>query len=239
MFEDATFESTHALRDKSRQWMLLTLALNLSLAAALILVPLIHPDTLPSSVLSHILLTPPPPAQITPALSHPQPVSSHPLIIVHDPYLVPTTIPTHISPDPGPPSSATIDLSSSTSGTGVAGSDGIPGIFVPPTFPRVVHPAPAAKPVISQGVAAGLLIQKTIPTYPALAKAMRVAGTVMLAATISKSGAIQGLRVLSGPPGLRAAATDAVQTWRYHPYLLNGQPVDVDTTINVVFSLGQ
>jgi protein TonB len=91
---------------------------------------------------------------------------------------------------------------------------------------------------ISAGVAVGLLIQKTTPLYPSIAKTARVAGTVVLQATISKTGSIQNLHVVSGPEMLRGAAMDAVRTWRYKPYKLNNEPVDVDTTVNVVFALG-
>jgi protein TonB len=59
-----------------------------------------------------------------------------------------------------------------------------------------------------------------------------------LQATISKSGSIQNLRVISGPPMLQQSALDAVRSWRYKPYLLNGDPVEVETTVNVVFNLG-
>jgi protein TonB len=76
------------------------------------------------------------------------------------------------------------------------------------------------------------------PQYPAIAKAARIQGTVVLQATIGKSGQIENLRVVSGPPMLQQAALEAVKTWRYKPYLLNGEPVDVETTVNVVFSLG-
>jgi len=76
------------------------------------------------------------------------------------------------------------------------------------------------------------------PTYPAIAKAARVSGTVVLQATISKQGTIENLRVVSGPAMLQAAAMDAVKNWRYKPYLLNGDPVEVDTQVNVIFSLG-
>jgi protein TonB len=76
------------------------------------------------------------------------------------------------------------------------------------------------------------------PRYPAIAAAAGVQGTVVLAATISKAGAIENLRVLSGPPMLIRAAEEAVQTWRYRPYLLNGEPVAVETTIHVIFHLG-
>jgi protein TonB len=91
---------------------------------------------------------------------------------------------------------------------------------------------------ISAGVAAGMILQKTQPTYPPIAKAARVSGTVVLQATISKSGTIENLRVVSGPPMLQQSAMDAVKTWRYRPYLLNNEPVEVETTVNVIFSLG-
>jgi protein TonB len=83
-----------------------------------------------------------------------------------------------------------------------------------------------------------MLLQKTIPLYPPIAKAARVSGTVVLQATISKAGMIENLRVLSGPAMLQQAAMDAVRSWRYRPYLLNGEPVEVETTVNVVFTLG-
>jgi protein TonB len=60
----------------------------------------------------------------------------------------------------------------------------------------------------------------------------------VLHATISKTGTIEGLTVVSGPPMLQAAALSAVKTWRYKPYLLNGEPVEVETTVNVVFNMG-
>ena len=71
-----------------------------------------------------------------------------------------------------------------------------------------------------------------------MAKTARVSGTVVLAATISKSGTIENLRVLTGHPMLIQSAIEAVKTWRYRPYLLSNQPVEVETTINVVFSMG-
>ncbi len=91
---------------------------------------------------------------------------------------------------------------------------------------------------ISGGVMAGILLQKTTPIYPPIAKAARVQGTVVLQATISKTGAIEGLHVVSGPAMLQQAAMDAVRTWRYKPYLLSGEPVEVETTVNVIFTLG-
>ena len=78
-----------------------------------------------------------------------------------------------------------------------------------------------------------------MPTYPVLGKAMRVEGTVVLAATISKTGTIENLRAVGSPHMLQQPALDAVKTWRYRPYLLNDQPVEVETTVNVIFTLGR
>ena len=83
------------------------------------------------------------------------------------------------------------------------------------------------------------LISQTKPVYPPLAKAARVQGTVKFEATIGKDGTIQNLHMISGPPLLVQAALQAVQTWRYKPTLLNGEPVEVLTTIDVNFTLSQ
>ena len=81
------------------------------------------------------------------------------------------------------------------------------------------------------------LINRVNPVYPPLARQTRVAGTVRLHAIISKQGTVQQLEVLSGHPLLVQSALDAVRQWRYRPTLLNGEPVEVDTTIDVIFSL--
>src|SRR6202007_2848974 len=103
----------------------------------------------------------------------------------------------------------------------------------------VVKPRAPTNLNVSSGVMAGNLLTKTFPQYPAIPKTAHIQGTVVLQATISKSGLIQDLRVISGHPMLQQAAMDAVRSWRYKPYLLNGEPVEVETTINVVFSLGE
>jgi protein TonB len=130
-------------------------------------------------------------------------------------------------------------------GFGVAGMEGLGGsaggvvgsVFGSGSAPKVKAEAPK-KVNISGGVAQGMLLQKTVPLYPPIAKAARVSGTVILQATISKGGTIENLRVISGPPMLQQSAMDAVRSWRYRPYLLNGDPVEVETTVNVVFTLG-
>jgi len=122
---------------------------------------------------------------------------------------------------------------------GLGGGSGVPGAFagMSTAAPKVKAEAPK-KVNISGGVATGLLLSKTVPVYPAIAKAARVSGTVVLQATISKTGTIENLRVVSGPAMLQQSALEAVKSWRYRPYLLNGDPVEVETTVNVVFTLG-
>ncbi|MGB6744577.1 MAG: energy transducer TonB, partial [Terracidiphilus sp.] len=146
----------------------------------------------------------------------------------------PTKIPHNIemvSEKEAPPSS--FGVAGSMGGdSGVMGS-----IFGNGEAPKV-KAAPPKKVNISAGVAVGMLLQKTQPIYPPIAKAARVSGTVVLQAMISKQGTIEDLKVVSGPAMLQGAALDAVRTWRYRPYLLNNDPVEVETTINVIFTLG-
>jgi protein TonB len=99
---------------------------------------------------------------------------------------------------------------------------------------KFVPPKPIA---VSSGVATGLLIQRTPPVYPTIAKAARVGGTVELHATISKNGTIKDVHVVSGPAMLQQAAVEAVRNWRYRPYMLNNEPIEVETSVSVVFSL--
>ncbi|MGO9339824.1 MAG: energy transducer TonB [Terracidiphilus sp.] len=91
--------------------------------------------------------------------------------------------------------------------------------------------------VIPSAIAGGNLLSQVQPVYPPIAKAARVEGTVVLLGIISKTGEISALSVVSGPPMLMSAALDAVKQWKYKPYLFNGYPVEVQTTVNVVFSL--
>jgi len=90
---------------------------------------------------------------------------------------------------------------------------------------------------ISQGVSQGLLFKKVAPVYPQNAIRMRIEGAVELQATISKSGDISQVKVLSGDPQLTKAASDAVKQWKYKPYLLNGEPVEIQTQVTVNFKL--
>ncbi|MDR3754108.1 MAG: energy transducer TonB [Terracidiphilus sp.] len=91
---------------------------------------------------------------------------------------------------------------------------------------------------IPQDVAVDMLIYKVTPEYPVIAKAARVSGIVTLQATISKTGEISDLHVICGPVILQQASLEAVRQWKYRPYLLNGKPVEVETTIRITFALG-
>ena len=99
-------------------------------------------------------------------------------------------------------------------------------------------PAPVLQTLnVSQGVSQGLLTKKVQPVYPRGALTMRVEGAVELLATVSKTGDISHVKVLSGDAQLAKAATDAVKQWKYKPYLLNGEPVEIQTQVTINFKL--
>ena len=91
---------------------------------------------------------------------------------------------------------------------------------------------------VSPSIMAGNLLSAPRPEYPASARAAHIAGTVVLQATISRAGSVRTLHAIKGPPALRQAAVDAVRSWRYKPYTVEGRPVDVATTVYVEFTLG-
>jgi len=134
---------------------------------------------------------------------------------------------------------------------GGGGGDGVPGVGLPGSpdgLPFSVFsgtrpvplpaPAPASvRPLFISNILEGSLIRRVTPAYPYAAKIAHVQGRVVLSAVISKAGAIEDLRVLSGHPLLVGAATQAVRQWRYRPYILNREPIEVETQITVNFTL--
>jgi TonB family protein len=108
-------------------------------------------------------------------------------------------------------------------------TDVMPVIAPATQFPKRVR--------VSSGVATGLLVSKVTPVYPDVAKAEHIQGAVVLQAIVDKEGTIRDLQLVSGPRELAASAIEAVKQWRYRPYLLNGRPVEVETQIQVNFSL--
>jgi protein TonB len=127
-----------------------------------------------------------------------------------------------------------------STGFGASGMDaGLGGAVFSGSGSKVKVEGSKKPQMISAGVAVGLLLQKTAPVYPPIARTARVSGAVVIQATISKTGTVVNPRVVNGPTMLRQAALDAVKSWRYRPYQLNGEPVEVETTVNVVFTLGE
>ena len=242
MFEDATFESQGRIHTRSSNWMLATLLFNGSILLTLILIPLLHPDSLPNELRKIVITAPAAPRSAPQSVAH---ASSQATVVPRLIEVPLSNMPTQIhievarTDTSGPPSDVNPCIGCSPIGTSngsIPGGD--PFAHAASPAPRVVHP-PQGPITISKGVAEGMAVSKPSPVYPAIARAAGLQGTVILQATISKTGTIENLRVLSGSPMLQQAALNAVQQWRYRPYLLNGDPVEVETTINVIFSLGR
>ncbi len=235
MFEDSTFESMGRIHTRSRRWMIAAFTFNSSILLALILIPLLYPEALPRQLVSILMEAPlipvtqeRPKPQRAQAATAPTEIRNGQIVA---PRLIPTIIITPSEPEP-PLAMDTAALATGSNGPSAPG-----GVFSGPSARPVVHPDVKSTVRVSSAVEAGLLIRKTIPVYPPMGRAMRASGTVVLAASISKTGTIENLRVVSGPAVLQQAALDAVQTWLYRPYLLDGKPVEVETTINVIFTL--
>jgi len=237
MFEDSTFDSTGRIRTRSCGWMIAAFTFNTSILLVLILIPLIYPEALPRMAMAFLMEAPTTPAPEV----KPQTPLEHSVMVqpemqgghIFAPSVIPRGILMADKPETLPNLDvASIDMSASGEGNvdNPFGSQG----------KRPVVRQEAKGPVrVSGAVVAGLLVQKNMPVYPPIAKASRTQGTVVLHATISRNGMIENLRVESGPSMLQQAALDAVKNWRYRPYLLSGEPVEVETTVNVVFTLMQ
>ena len=236
MFEDSLVESGGKLKTKSKYWMILTFSLNAIFVAVLILIPLIYPEALPKNSMSALLVAPPPPPPPPPTKVVPEKIVSELDQGLHAPTKIPKDIKMIKEEAPPPPSAGGVAGMGGMSGTGAIG--GIMGAIGNGPAPAVKMAKPAGPQRVSGGVMTGMLISEQRPLYPPIAKAAHVSGTVVLAATISKQGTITNLRVVSGPAMLQQSALDAVRNWRYKPYLLNGEPVEVETTVNVVFNFG-
>jgi periplasmic protein TonB len=206
----------------------------------LLIVPLLHPTGLPllHHVSAPVSLGSPGEASLT--RPHSGDSSNHrssPVIILRpsSPMYRPSR---PAGDDNGPPhlqGSGAFNLGETGPGLpgGILGSPGTYARPIMPTPPPTPKPAPFHVSQMSEGS----LAYKLVPTYPSLAKSARIQGQVLLQALISKQGMIENLRVISGHPMLVTAAVQAVRQWRYRPYILNGEPVEVETQITVNFSL--
>jgi protein TonB len=233
MFEDSTFETMGTIHTRSRGWMMATFAFNSSILLALVIIPIIHPEMLPKLTSSILMQAPPPqtqePRPVVRTAQMPTSRAEMPSSPIMAPRLIPSQLPSPEIDIPGPP--VPIDLGDPNS---TASAD---NPFNGRVHPDVRQATPPATQHVSSGVMQGMLINKVIPAYPAIAQAIHASGMVVLQATISRTGTIENLRVTSGPPVLRQAALDAVKQWRYRPYMLNGQPVEVETAVEVDFTL--
>jgi protein TonB len=233
MFEDSTFESSGRICTRSREWMAATFAFNSSILLALILIPLWLTQALPRIADAFWMEAPQAPQPTTSTPVRPRDAVVVERQVQGNIILAPSRIPKR-SPQPGPPEvlddGNVVQWAQDNSTNGMNPFDGA-------NARPVVTREPAVPVRVSSSVVAGLLIHKAVPVYPPIAKAAHTQGTVVLEATISKRGTIENLHVVSGPPMLVQAALDAVSTWIYRPYLLNGQPVEVETTVNVNFTL--
>ncbi|HZR27254.1 MAG TPA: energy transducer TonB [Terriglobales bacterium] len=240
IFSDCLLETSGAQR-RLRGWSLLfSLVLQGILLSILVILPLMFTDVLPAKQLvTYLIAVPPPPPPPPPMAAAVKPinVTSN---IVNGQLLAPTSIPTRIKilqENEAPPVNATGGVPGGVPG-GIPGGQlgGVLGGIISATPPPVRMPELSKRVRVSQGISEGLLLKKIVPEYPPLARTARIDGVVVLAAVISKDGIIENLRLVSGHPMLAPAAIAAVKQWRYRPYLLDGMPVEIETTINVIFS---
>jgi len=241
MFEGSLVESqVHTVNPSARWTAIGSMTIQCALAGALIAVPLLRPEALPMlrdapKLLLPVPPKPPmPPVRVEPSASSPTSfsapaASAAPMAGPRINFLHPATG----NDDPAPFVPTTLNM----------GGSGLPGPLASgsdPVGPRIsVAPVKPGKPLtVSGGVTAGLLLTPIQPVYPRIAVAAGIHGTVVMEAVISKAGKIESLHVVSGPPMLQTAALDAVRGARYRPYLLNGEPTEVQTTISVNFLLG-
>jgi protein TonB len=247
MFEQ-TFVQTQAQTRKP--W---TVAVSLSVqcvaVGVVLLVPLLHPDSLriPDPLQPHLIRTwisqPPLPPQHAAARTSAIAAPAAPRIFVYQPPSARTTAtqPTIEMPTGDAALNAWAGPVGATFGPSLGTTVALPPVTPPqrPVAPASPKP-PASGPVpIGGDVAAAKLIYGPAPIYPRLAVTARSQGTVKLEAVISADGTIRNLRVVSGPPLLVNAAVEAVRQWRYHPTLLNGIAVEVITEIDVNFTLAK
>jgi protein TonB len=244
MFEDSLMESGGKIKTKQGTTAAVSFILQILLIGVLVLLPLIFTEALPKAQLMTFLVAPPPPPPPPPPAAMPEIKIVKPRTsdLDNGQLRTPTAIPKKVAmikeDEPPPPS------------TGVAGvvggvPGGVPGGAMGGVLGGIISSAPAVVPKaatpqrvrVSQGVSQGLLVKQVKPNYPPLARQARIQGTVVLQALISKDGSIENLHLISGHPMLAPSAIDAVKQWKYKPYFLNGEPVEVETTINVNFTL--
>jgi len=243
MFEDSLIESGGKLKTKRAWTSIVSFAIQFMIIGVMVLIPLIFTEALPKTVTLGFLVAPPPPPPPPPPAAAPvKIVKVIQTDIVNGQLRTPTKIPQKVQmikeEEAPPPVMASAGVVGGVPG-GVPGGSmgGVMGSILsatPTVAPKIATPQRVR---VSAGVTSGLLIRKVPPTYPPLARQARIQGTVLLQAQISKTGDIENLQLISGHPMLAPAAIEAVKQWKYKPYLLNGEPVEVETQVQVNFTL--
>ena len=243
MFEEMVVSSPKGKKTNKSWTVIVSGIVQAAFLAVLILIPLIYTEALPKASLATLLVAPPPPPPPPPPPAATI-VKVKPQVHLMDAgkLVAPKVIPKEVKiikeeaeqPDAmgamgGVPGGVPGGQMGGVIGGVIGGVGGAP----PP-------PKPTQQRIRQGGaVQAAMLVNRVQPQYPPLARQTRISGTVRLHAIISKDGSVQQLEVLSGHPLLVQAALDAVRQWKYRPTTLNGEPVEVDTTIDVIFSLNQ
>src|SRR6202163_2508438 len=242
MFEQLVVSSPNPSKTNKPWTVALSMIAQTIFLAILILIPLIYTEALPKTMMATMLTAPPPPPPPPPPPVQAQVVHVKPQVHLMDagklvqPKVIPKDI--KIIKEDAP------DMSGMQGGVvgGVAGGQmgGVIGGVIGGVGAAPPPPKTAQQRICpgGQGQAAKLM-NKVQPLYPPLARQTRISGTVRLHAIIAKNGTVEQLEVISGHPLLVQAALDAVRQWRYQATTLNGEPVEVDTTIDVIFSLNQ
>jgi protein TonB len=233
-------------KDKTqRRWAATTsVVIQCVVLGLLLIIPLFFTEALPKAQLLTLLVAPPPPPPPPPPAAAPIPVQVVRRVeseIMDGRLRAPSRIPQRVQmihEDEAPPP---------LTGGGVIGGvvGGVPGgqmggviggiIASANTNVPKVQVAPPQRIRVSSGVVAGLIIRKVEPEYPPIARTARIQGEVVLNAIISKEGTIENLTVESGHPLLIPAALAAVRQWRYRPFFVSGEPVEVETRVIVTF----
>src|SRR6202142_3670401 len=245
MFDDLVVSSANPKRTHTSWTVILSSIVQAGILGILILIPLIYTEALPKETLTTFLVSPAPPPPPPPPAAAIQRIVKPVVRLIHNGQMMaPTVIPKKvemIKEEEMPPDVGAVGVVGGVPG-GVPGGQagGVLGGIIGGSGGGMPPPPKATPQRIRVGgnVGAPRLSRQAPPVSPPIAKTAPISGTVILHAVIAKDGTIQNLDYVSGPPLLMKNAMDAVRQWRYSPTLLNGEPVEVDTTISVVFTLG-
>ena len=240
MFADLLSESDWSNHSHRGWTTLVSFAVQALGLGCLLVLPLFYTDGLPKLTLIGRILAPAPPPAAPPAPQGPRSHVTPQSNLMGDRLISPQQIPATVTilTDVEPPrpmvDPSAIGVSHGFgdphSHSSVIDGIGDSNIALPPPVPTIHHP-PTSR------MMEGNLIYRVQPEYPALARQVRIQGLVVLRAIINRDGAIENLQALSGHPLLVPAALNAVRQWRYRPYVLNGEPVEVETEVKVNFIL--